>query len=254
MERYRSYITYINMNGWGFIDGKKLNFDRIYFTKNSFRQNDFNKLNQNDTVDFLLTKNSKGLAAEDIVIVNRSSSKFNPEDKTKWLDEGEMLENIFIQKIAPQFSKHSLIIHPMKEKFKWYIDLYDTENQGIADLKCQRTPFFTVGKINSNLDPRFCVTFNKNDYEKYEKQYKEYMHDNKFTIYWWVNWEKLHYKNIEVSPLSGVWAVQFKTIAELIKNNKVFLHKYINRKGDRINAQDSYIFDLRTFKELIRWD
>lgn len=257
MERQRSYVTAFYDNAWGFINGKKLGIDRIYFRKSAIRSGEV--LHINDTVEFLLIKNPMGYEAQDIIKIDRVKSEFNTEDKDKWTEIGYKLEVDFVKNIAPKFGNNNLIEHPKKKEFDWYIDLYDKNTESIADLKCQRTPFFTANKYNFN--PQYTVTFNKNDYEKYRHSYKKFTEDKKFSIYWWVSWTTLNYsqkdkdgqiyKVIEVLPLNGVWEVQFCEIASKIENAKVPLHSYESRKEDKINAKDSYLFDLRWFNQLL---
>lgn len=250
MERIRSFITFIKDESWGFIDGRKLGLERIYFKKSSFLDENFS-IKKGDTIEFTLEKNSYGYEAFNITNIDRLNSKYNTEDKYKWTEEGYKLEQRFIREIAPLFGKKNLIEHPMKEQYNWYIDLFDKDTNGIADLKCQQTPFFTCNRIDNRFDPQFTVTFNKNDYEKYIENYKSFTNSNLFDIYWWVDWKVLQYGHISITPLSGVWVVPFSEIANAIENNKVPLHEYQNRKGDRINAKDSYLFDIRWFTQLL---
>lgn len=137
------------------------------------------------------------------IVRNRSNS--STENKDYWLKKGEELEIEFVEQIAPSFNKNSLVIHPEKANNEWYVDLFDTDDKSIADLKCQRTPFFTCNKISSMLDPQFTVTFNKNDYERYLRDYKTNIDQNTFKIYWWIKWEQLEYNGIILEELDGVW-------------------------------------------------
>ncbi|MEK4563765.1 hypothetical protein MKX54_03635 [Alkalihalobacillus sp. FSL R5-0424] len=249
---HTSYIRFIHESGnWGFIDGKKLKKKNIYFNKSSFSKKQVFK--KNDTVSFEIHTYKNKPIAKYMQKIVRNRSNSSTENKDYWLKKGEELEIEFVEQIAPSFNKNSLVIHPEKANNEWYVDLFDTDDKSIADLKCQRTPFFTCNKISSMLDPQFTVTFNKNDYERYLRDYKTNIDQNTFKIYWWIKWEQLEYNGIILEELDGVWEIQFNDIIKMVQTNKVPLHKYQNRENDQINSKDSFLFDLRAFNQIVRW-
>jgi len=169
------------------------------------------------------------------------------EDKRYWLNKGERKEISFVKHIVPKL-KRNIIVHPEKENDPTYIDLWYVDKNVVADLKTQETPFFKASFYG--YDPQITVTFNRKDYEHYIARFPEAI------IFWWVNWKQLQYvdKNGEVyqvKPLYGVWEVEFKKMRTMIESGRVPLHQYQRRKYDPINAQDSFLFDLRDFTRIL---
>lgn len=174
-------------------------------------------------------------------LVERNQAVFNTEDRKQWYAWGENEENDFIAKIVPQLQV-DIRRNPEKETYLWAIDLYDYTNNRPADLKRQTTPFFTAGKYlygEEPYDPTYTVTFNRKDYENYNRNYSE------CDIYFGVDWQQLQYKNISVQKEYGVWRASFLKMVKKIKKGEVALHQYIHRVADDHNAKDSYLFDLR---------
>ncbi|MDO4705225.1 MAG: hypothetical protein Q4A98_03305 [Comamonadaceae bacterium] len=68
-------------------------------------------------------------------------------------------------------------INPAKNMDKTAPDLII--DGAISDLKTQNTPFFTASRYG--LDPRFAVTFNRKDYERYKRIYPS------IVIYFWID-------------------------------------------------------------------
>lgn len=131
--------------------------------------------------------------------------------------------------------------NPAKILTPWEIDLYDYTNNHPADLKTQNTPFFTCGKYrygSSSYNPQYTVTFNKKDFENYRDNHPD------CDIYFWINWKQLHYYNITINPLCGVWRAPFAKMAKKITSGEVALHTYQHRINDDHNAKDSYLFSL----------
>lgn len=119
-------------------------------------------------------------------------------------------------------------------------------NGALADLKTQNTPFFTAGRYG--LDPRFAITFNRKDYERYKKLYPE------IVIYFWIDWTQTTWRESHVEYLGGVFRLPFAQVATLIENGAPE-HQYIHRQrpGDR-NAKSSFLLDIRSFEELFSTD
>lgn len=214
------------------------------------------KVKTGDTVSFEIkkSKTTGKKYAVNVCPVFRNDSKFNTEDKQVWCKEGERLENEFIKKAVPLLGI-DLRINPEKEKNACAIDLVDYTNHRFADVKSQSTPFFTAANYDykylnqiMKYDPTYTVTFNKKDYENYKVRYPE------CDIYFWIEWQQTKYSNITVENLSGVWRAKFVDMAKKIENCEVYIHQYMHRKDDDVNAKESYLFALNddtVFKRLL---
>ncbi|CUP05422.1 cold-shock domain-containing protein [Clostridium baratii] len=236
-------IKYINrQDGYGYIKTDNKTVKDVSFKLKDLPEN----VGVDDTVSFKTIKGSSRYFASNIKKVERNYSKYNTEDKSSWCKEGENLEEEFVKNIVPKLNR-DIRINPEKKLNPCVIDLIDYDNNRFADLKSQRTPFFTVKNKNRGFDPGFTVTFNKKDYENYKINYPD------CDIYWWVNWTQLSGYGVKVKPLNGVWVAKFSDMAYLIENNKSYLHEYDHRVNDDVNAKDSYFFDLRNdiFKKLL---
>lgn len=173
----------------------------------------------------------------------------NTEDKPWWCEAGLRREQGFLDDVMPQL-KLSARMNPAKEHDPYAIDFVLDDGQ-LVDLKCQTTPFFTAQRA-FGIDSRFCVTFNRKDYENYLKKRPIY-------VLWWVHWEVLEKtfsgdwgsRTIVVEPLSGVWLVRFTDMAKAIEEQESRAHRYERRVGDKKgNALDSYGFDVRLWERL----
>ena len=103
----------------------------------------------------------------------------NTEDKNFWVDKyGEKNERNFIN-VSNNFGIKELQINPEKQSNPHVIDYCWRDS--LADLKTQTTPFFTAGRYKVN--PRFAVTFNRKDYERYNR----YLEETKKSIYIFFN-------------------------------------------------------------------
>lgn len=200
------------------------------------------------TVDFELKTSKAGIpyAVNVTPRTERNRSKFNTEDKQKWCREGERLEVEFVKNIVPLTGRH-IIVNPAKEESPYVIDLYDLDTGRYADLKSQNTPFFTAAAVDRRYHPRYTVTFNHKDYQRYAQLYPD------CDIYFCVNWTQTDYQDMHIQPLEGVWVARFADMRALIEGGRVPLHAYKYRKDDAVNAKDSYLFDLRSdiFSRLI---
>jgi hypothetical protein len=161
----------------------------------------------------------------------------DPNDKPFWCDQGRLAEQEFLLYIAPahglgaRFNVHKLVDC-------WVPDL--RVDGALADLKTQRTPFFTA---RYGLDSQFAVTLNKSDVDRYREL------DEDLVIYFWVRWDKLsgHYggSTYSVRPMEGLWRVTMREVDALLRDGVVALHRYQHRIVDtRGNARESYVFDL----------
>lgn len=188
--------------------------------------------------------------AKFISVAHRNQALFNTEDRTQWYVWGEEEENDFVEHIVPKLGI-DLRINPEKAQKPWEIDFVDYMHNRYADLKAQKTPFFTAGRYMYGripYDPTYTVTFNKKDYKNYKEKYPD------CDIYFWVYWLQLSYGNIKAKKLYGVWRAPFQRMAEKIQAGEVALHAYIHRVNDDHNAKDSYLFnlaDVAVFERLI---
>lgn len=161
------------------------------------------------------------------------------EDKSWWLQHGENLELEFVAKCQNLLGLE-IIINPIKQQDKTAPDLLF---QGqIADLKTQNTPFFSASRYR--IDPRFCVTFNRKDFERYEAFYPE------IIIFFWVDWKQLSYKEFSIDHLAGIYRIEFKQLREIVRKGAPE-HTYLRRKDDTLgNAKSSFLFDVREMTNL----
>lgn len=197
-------------------------------------------LKKGDTVVFDFVPSPKGGYAQNVRRLERNDAKFSTEDKGSWVEEGAGLEVEFVANIVPRLGRN-IIINPEKERDPCVIDLWDCDRRRYADLKTQETPFFSAGKKYSafGYDPQYTVTFNHKDYQRYCRLYPG------CDIYYHVNWRQTEGYGVRVEPMEGVWVASFADMRRLIEGGEVALHPYQFRRGDQINAKDSYLFDLR---------
>jgi len=164
----------------------------------------------------------------------------NTEDKNWWLLHGVGLENRFIR-ICNEKLNLDALINPEKKNNPYAPDLI--VNKRIADLKTQNTPFFTSTRYK--IEPRFAVTFNRKDYERYKTLYPD------IDIYFWVDWIQTEWRGIKVDYLGGIFTLPFKSVQEIIENENAPEHHYMHRVNDNAgNAKSSFILDIRSFHKL----
>jgi hypothetical protein len=163
---------------------------------------------------------------------------FDANDKPFWCEQGRRAEHEFLLYVAPAYGlKARMNIHKLVDF--WVPDL--RVNGALADLKAQRTPFFTAGRYG--LDPQFGVTLNRNDLERYSELADD------LVIYYWVRWDTLsgHFggRTYHVRPMEGLWRIAVGEIHAQIDDGVITLHRYQTRVDDtRGNARDSYLLDL----------
>lgn len=167
------------------------------------------------------------------------------EDKAWWVEEWRGAEFDFVDRVAPALGLDA-VINPAKASDPFAADL--VVDGRVADLKCQRAPFFRAGELYG-LDPRWSVTFNRKDFLRYERLYPD------LVLFFWVAWLQsslvLRGRVLSVAPIAGVWRVEFSDLADRIRSGGVPLHSYQRRVDDLSgNAKDSYLFDLRGFDQL----
>jgi hypothetical protein len=178
------------------------------------------------------------MAEERFTLGDWWSTMPDTEDKPLWLGLGEELERSFIESVAPKLGL-SVRRNPDKDSDPTAPDLL--VNGELADLKCQRTPFFSARRYGK--DPGRTVTFNVKDYCRYLQKWPD------LWIYFYVKWEVTSYPpgkaDIEVQPLHGVWRVRATGVQELVRSGRAPRHSYRRRRDDRRgNARDSYLLSL----------
>mgnify|MGYP000294092961 CR=1 FL=1 len=159
------------------------------------------------------------------------------EDKEWWLIHGEDLELQFVDVCKNKLNIDAQI-NPAKSTDPTAPDL--EVNGLISDLKVQHTPFFTSNKYG--LDPRYTITFNRNDYERYSEFYPD------IGIYIWLDWKQLSSNYGSIQHYSGIFFLPFKEVARLIENSAPE-HIYKKRVNDtQNNARSSFLLDIRNFQ------
>jgi hypothetical protein len=169
----------------------------------------------------------------------------SPEDKRFWVEAGREKECEFVARVLPALGFNG-DLNPAKKADPFAADLI--VHGHLADLKCQRTPFFKAREV-FGIDPRYAVTFNRKDYERYCEHYPS------LDIYFWIDWHQTGRRiggvDYEVTPLHGVWRASFPTLRHAIETGSVFSHDYLHRLFDtQGNARKSFGFDIRRFEFL----
>ena len=168
-----------------------------------------------------------------------SAVPHHTEDKGWWYLHGERLEETFVQLCQTKL-RIAAQINPEKAHDKTAPDL--VVEGSLADLKTQNTPFFMAGRYG--IDPRFAVTFNRKDYQRYKTLYPE------IVIYFWLDWKQTQWKNSQVEYLGGIFRLPFRDVVALIEKGAPE-HTYMHRRGpEDTNAKSSFLFDIRRFEEL----
>lgn len=169
----------------------------------------------------------------------------SPEDKAFWVEAGAEKESVFVETVLPRLG-FSGSLNPEKSLDPYAPDLLVEGH--LADLKCQRTPFFKARELY-NVDPQFAVSFNDKDFERYRDNHPS------LDIYFWIVWQVCE-KTIggelyRVRPMAGVWRASFPALRRRIEQDRVGAHAYLHRLFDTAgNAKRSYVFDLRRFEFL----
>ena len=182
-----------------------------------------------------------GLRSHVNMVVNRNSEiTHDTEDKSWWLQHGENLEFDFVTKCRNLLGLE-ISINPQKQKDKTAPDLIFEGR--LADLKTQNTPFFTSSRYG--IDPCFCVTFNRKDFERYASMYPD------IIVFFWVDWKQLSYKEFSTNHLAGVFKVHFSKLREMVEAGAPE-HAYLRRINDKAgNAKTSFLFDVRKMSNLM---
>lgn len=171
-------------------------------------------------------------------INNKEVTHHDLQDKSKWCKDGEKIEEAFVRIYG---EKLGLIINPEKKTNAFAPDLFNLNTKRRGDLKLQSTPFFKAKSLYG-IDPTYAVVFNLKDKLRYEKEYPE------IEIYYWINWIPIRFQmggtEISVSPLDGVWRVDFNIFNEYLNSRS--LHEYQQRVNDQKgNARSSFVCDIR---------
>ena len=112
----------------------------------------------------------------------------------------------------------------------------------LADVKAQRTPFFTAFKYG--MEPQFTVTFNRKDFEHYND------HCPDIWIYFWVRWDECDWQDLHCLSMDGVFEASLYSLRELLV--KAPEHVYHRRQNDprQKNAHSSFLLDVRTMSQI----
>ncbi len=163
------------------------------------------------------------------------------EDKQWWVDKGLEWEIDFVENVAPVVGL-KVRMNPKKKADPYAPDLL-VDDDKLADLKKQTTPFFKSGENWPGYDPMYTVTFNVKDYERYTKDYPN-IHIV-FYVHWDVFEKVINEIKYTIRPLVGVWRCTIKDITSFVKEGAP-VHYYGRRKEDQSgNARGSYLIDLR---------
>lgn len=162
------------------------------------------------------------------------------QDKQSWCEHGRKLEDLFVEKFGKTLS---LEINKEKTDSVYVIDMYNTEEGLLSDLKTQNTPFFLAGK-KYNIDSQFAVVFNKKDKLNYIEKTSN---GSDIYIYFWVQWKKQERFNVQVLGIDAIFRVKFSDLLKMLDEDK--LHEYKQRKNDtKGNAKSSYVIDIRNLE------
>jgi hypothetical protein len=146
-------------------------------------------------------------------INNNEVTPKNLQARAPWYAHGETQEVNFVKNYGSQFN---VGINPAKQSKNTAPDLQFLNHPGLADLKCQNTPFFFARIYKAAAQTS--VTFNLKD----ALEYQRYLHSG-FQIFFWVEWQAVKmvspgYPNSLVNPISGVWQIDFSLLNNLRKN------------------------------------
>ena len=160
--------------------------------------------------------------------------------KKNWCKDGEKIEHAFVRTHGQNLG---LEINPEKTTNPYAPDLL-YNNEQLADLKTQNTPFFKAEKLYG-IDPSYAVVFNRKDAVRYYREYPN------IIIYFWVEWHSVKFQmgNFErnVKYINGVWRIDFQDLIEVLKSSKE--HFYQQRVNDtKGNAKSSFVLDIRNKK------
>ena len=162
------------------------------------------------------------------------------QDKQSWCEHGRNLEDVFIEKFGEELS---LEINKDKADSVYVIDMYNTKDDVLSDLKSQNTPFFLAGK-KYNVDPQFAVVFNEKDKLNYIKKTSN---GSEIYIYFWVKWEEQNRFGVKVESMDSIFVTKFSDLLNILDDDK--LHAYKQRRQDtKGNAKASYVVDVRNME------
>ena len=162
------------------------------------------------------------------------------QDKKSWCEHGRKLEDLFVERFGESLS---LKINEAKTDNVYAVDMLNTKDNLLADLKTQNTPFFLAGK-KYEVDPQYAVVFNKKDKLNYIDKTGD---GSDMYIYFWVQWKDEERFNVSIKSVDSIYRIKFSALLGLLKESK--LHRYNQRKGDtRGNARSSYVLDVRSME------
>lgn len=162
------------------------------------------------------------------------------EDKAAWCAWGEEQELLFLSQQWRFFDgREPFSENPDKLHDKRAIDF--VYRDGLADLKCQDTPFFMARK-HYDVDPQFAASFNDKDLEHYAGA--------RPIVIFWLRWkDKLEGYGIRVRPMEGVFILDYEELD--VAAAETVPHVYERRRNDMLgNGKASYVINV---KEHAKW-
>lgn len=130
----------------------------------------------------------------------------SPEDKSFWILAGEEKERLFVEAVLPRLGFRGSV-NPAKQTDRYAPDLL-VEGR-LADLKCQRTPFFRASELYG-VEAQYAVTFNRKDFERYRTDWPS------IDIFFWVHWQETERqiggRTYSVEEMAGVWRASFPAL------------------------------------------
>ncbi len=150
------------------------------------------------------------------------------QDKAAWCQFGDEQELSFLA--GTWASNISVFRNPAKLTDPYAHDMYAVFP---ADLKSIRTPFNTADRYG--IDPRFAITLNDKDVQRYSKKVPSMMVLLDVRFPW--------HQAIHVAQIGHLHAAT--------RNGRAKLHRYQQRVDDtQGNAKASWVYDCRWFPTL----
>ena len=88
------------------------------------------------------------------------------------------------------------------------------------------------------MDPQFTVTLNRKDAGRYMRLYPS------IILYFWVDWPEETRYGVAIKETRGVWVASMRKLAPMLLHTAP-IHAYQQRVGDKVNATQSYLIDIR---------
>ena len=177
-------------------------------------------------------------------MVRSKGRPVDTDDRYGYYKYGEIRERAFVKMMKKQ--GYNVNINPKKKHDNTAVDLvWDND---LVELKSRQGPFFLANKYGITIDPNFAVPINKKDIVRYRDVLKL---GSEFEIAIWADWPAETRFGVSVNGTKGVWMTTLGHLLTKIEEGAPE-HEYKRRKHDsRINAKDSYYFDLREMEQIL---